>query len=104
MSEDLRRKLLAKLDELSVELSQTRVSFAKVMAILAIVGVGVTQTTGFLADAPEAITAIASLLGADKVAEEAEARRLGPPPRPRSLPAPPSGTSPPSPLDEEIPF
>jgi uncharacterized protein (UPF0147 family) len=105
MPEEQRTAMLRKLDELSVELSQPRISFSKVMAILAFVSVGVSGVTGFLADAPQAITTIASLIGADKIAEDAEARRLGPPPTPKALPAPPSRIAPPpSALDDEIPF
>ena len=88
MCEDKRAKLLKRLDDLSVELSQNRVSFSKVMIILAHVSLGVINGTSFLANAPHAIATISSLLGADKEAEEAEARRLGPPPKPKALPAP----------------
>jgi hypothetical protein len=105
MPSEQRNALLRKLDELSVELSQTRVSFGKVMAILAFVSIGVTQAAGFLADAPLAIVTISSLIGADKEAEDAEARRLGPPPTPRALPSPPPRPSPrQSIIDDEIPF
>lgn len=72
--------LLKKLDELIYELSNTRISFSRVMAILAYVGMGVGGATGFLADAPEALTTITSLIGQDKEAENEEVRRLGPPP------------------------
>lgn len=106
MPAEQRASVLRKLDELSLELSQTRVSFAKIMTILAFVSVGITQTTGFLADAPQAIVTITSLLGADKEAEDAETRRLGPPPKPKALPSPAPRPSPPPPsaLDDEIPF
>jgi uncharacterized protein (UPF0147 family) len=86
--DDKRKALLKRLDELSVELSQTRVSFAKVMAVLAHVSIGVATGTTFLAEAPHAIATISSLLGHDKAAEEAEAKRLGPPPKPKALPSP----------------
>jgi hypothetical protein len=72
------------------------------MAVLAVIGVGLTQTTGLFADAPEAIATIASLLGADKEAENAEVLRLGPPPRPRGLPSPAKAAS--DAIDDEIPF
>jgi uncharacterized protein (UPF0147 family) len=106
MPGDQRASLLKKLDELSLELSQNRVSFAKIMMILAFVSVGVTQATGFLADAPQAIVTITSLLGADKEAEDAETRRLGPPPKQKALPSPPPrpSSASPSALDDEIPF
>lgn len=105
-----REKLLRKLDELSVELSQPRVSFGKVLAVLAAVGAGLAAGTSLLADAPAAIATITSLLGADKEAEEAEISRLGPPPVPKALP--PVSRALPAPRqgyrdfdeNEEIPF
>lgn len=111
LSADRQNALLRKLDELSVELSQPRLSFGKVMAIIAIVSAGVAGTTGFLADTPDAIATITSLIGADKEAEDAETKRLGPAATPRVLPAPPQRLPPPprpdryeQSLDEEIPF
>jgi uncharacterized protein (UPF0147 family) len=83
-----RRTLLVRLDDLSVELSQQRVSFAKVMAVLAQVSVGVASGTTFFAEAPHAIATISSLLGIDKAAEESEAQRQGAPPKQKALPAP----------------
>lgn len=110
LSADRQKALQRKLDELSVELSQPRLSFGKVMGIIAIVSAGIGGTTGFLADAPDAIAAITSLIGADKEAEDAETQRLGTAATPRALPAPPQRLPPPRPerfngaLDEEIPF
>ncbi|TPM96698.1 hypothetical protein [Mesorhizobium sp. B2-1-3A] len=108
LPEDRRKRLLRKLDELSVELSQPRVSFAKVLAVIAAVSVGVGGATGFLAEAPQAIATITSLIGADKEAEDAETTRLGPPPSPKALPAPARQIAPPAvkhrELDDEIPF
>ncbi|RUU29509.1 hypothetical protein [Mesorhizobium sp. M6A.T.Ce.TU.016.01.1.1] len=109
LSTDHQKALLRKLDELSVELSQPRLSFAKVMAILAVVSVGVTGATGFLAEAPQAIVTITSLIGGDKEAEDAEDARLGPPPAQRALPSPPQKLPSPerfgrSNVDDEIPF
>lgn len=86
LAEDERDRLLSKLDELSVELSQPRVRFGNVLAILALVGASLVGTSEFLASAPQAIATITSLIGADKLAEEAEVERLGPPPPPKSLP------------------
>jgi hypothetical protein len=104
--EPRKEALLKKLDELSMELSQPRLSFAKVFAILANVSVFVTTGTTFIAEAPQALLIINSLVGADKEAEEAESLRLGAPPVPKSLPAPASQAliSPPAPTDDEIPF
>lgn len=113
LSEGQRKRLLGKLDDLSVELSQPRVGFGKVMAILGVVSAALVGTTTFLAEAPNAVATITSLLGADKAAEEAEAERLGPPPAPKSLPSQPRALPAPGPvvsdrkqreLDDEIPF
>ncbi|MGR9449291.1 hypothetical protein [Rhizobium leguminosarum] len=100
---DKRDRLLAKLNELAAELDHTRVSFSKLMSLLAALSVGLAGTTSFLADAPNALTTITSLVGADKEAEEAEARRLGAPPVQKALPAP-TTTSQENALDDDIPF
>ncbi|ATU90630.1 hypothetical protein [Phyllobacterium zundukense] len=111
MPDARRRSLIDKLNALAAEINEPRVSFAKTMAIIAFISVGITTGASFLADAPEAITTIASLIGQDKEAEDAENARLGAPPVPKALPAP----APPStkkdgafsrPLqdDDEIPF
>lgn len=84
-----RAALLARLDELSSELSSPRVSFSRVMAILAYVSVGLGTTTAFLADAPEALSTITSIIGADKEAEVAEIKRIGAPPVTKALAPPP---------------
>lgn len=115
LPERQRSGLLDKLNELSVELSQPRVQYGKVMAVLAVVCATLGGTTSFLAEAPNAVATITRLLGEDKVAEEAEAARLGPPPtpkalppKPRALPAPDEFGLPPQKgrreLDDEIPF
>jgi len=83
-----RKALREKLDQLSLELDRTRVSFAKTMALIAYISFGVTTSTSFLADAPDALATITSLFGQDKEAEEKEAKRLeGPSPR-KALPSP----------------
>jgi predicted RNA binding protein with dsRBD fold (UPF0201 family) len=103
-----RQALIAKLDELSVELNQTRLSFAKTMAVLASVSVAVAAGTSFLADAPVAIATIVRLIGSDKNTEEEEAARLAPPPK--ALPAPEEPrVRRPAPvfdtdLDDDVPF
>lgn len=115
LPEGQRKGLLNKLNELSVELSQPRVQYGKVMAVLAVVCATLGGTTSFLAEAPSAVATITSLLGADKIAEDAETERLGPPPtpkalppKPRALPAPDFGLPPQQKgrreLDDEIPF
>lgn len=101
--EDERKKaLFNKLDDLLSEVSNPRVSFGKVMAILAHIGVGVGLSTGFLADAPDAIATITKLIGVDKEAEDQEVRRLGPPPKPKQLTSQKIEGR--SEYDDEIPF
>ncbi|WP_404925705.1 hypothetical protein [Mesorhizobium sp. ORM16] len=114
LAEWQRKGLLDKLNDLSVELSQPRVQYSKFMAVLAVVCATLGGTTTFLAEAPNAVVTITRLLGEDKIAEDAEADRLGPPPAPKSLP--PKPRSLPAPdfvlaperkhreLDDEIPF
>lgn len=105
-SEHRKTALLRKLEELSNEVSQERVSFSKVMAIIAYVSAAIGGTTSFLAGAPDAITTIVSVIGADKEAEEAETRRLGPAPKPRALPPPSPPKLKPSSgnFDDDLPF
>jgi hypothetical protein len=105
--------LLRKLGELSEEIFRERVSFSRVMAIIAYVSAAIGGTTSFLASAPDAITTIVRVIGEDKEAEEAEAQRLGSAPKPRVLPSPslskpvlppPKPASRSSDLDDDIPF
>ena len=95
--------LLGKLDELQDEIYRRRVSFAKVLATLAFVSFGVASGTSFIADAPQAIATITSLVGGDKVAETKEQERLG---RSGIVPAlpPPVRQGLPDDLGDEIPF
>lgn len=115
LPENKRKALLGKLDELLIELDQTRLSFARTMKILAAISVGVCAGTSFLADAPQAITTITRLIGADKEIEEAEARRIGLEYERKLLPSPLTAGSPRQAveagagtirdsLDDEIPF
>lgn len=107
LSERKRKALLEKLDELMVELNQSRLGFAKTMRILASVSVAIAGGTTFLAEAPNAVQTIMTLIGADKDREEEEMERLAPPPK--ALPAPkPKFVRPPpafdSDLDDDVPF
>ncbi len=104
MSDAKRRALLNRIAEFREELSRNRLNFGKTMAILAAVSVVITSGTSFLADAPEAIATITSIIGADKEAEETEAKRLGAPPVPKALPAPEKGKSQFVVADDDIPF
>lgn len=110
LSPEKRQALLAKLEQLADEVAKTRLNLTKAMMLLAYVSMGVASGTSFLADAPEAITTISSLIGIDQQAEEDERQRIGAPPPQKALPAPtprnPS-TAPafePGALDEDIPF
>jgi hypothetical protein len=73
--------VLSKLAALRAEIYETRTGFAKVMVILSGLSLSLAAGTSFLADAPDALTTIQSLIGKDKAAEDAEAERLGPPPQ-----------------------
>ncbi len=112
LSDDRQKALPSKLDELSVELSQPRVSFGKMFVVLAAVAAGVSGTTSFLANAPQAIATI-KISEVDKADEDAEIERLGSPATPRSLPSSSRALPSPEPrpikrrsedLDDEIPF
>lgn len=107
LPDNRKRVLFRKLDELLEEIEKGRVSFAKVMAVLVTVGAGVVVSgTSFLADAPDAIATITSLIGADKEAETVELERLGAPEIPKALPAPRPKPKPQPDfsVDDEIPF
>ena len=109
-----RQDLLTHLENLRKELGASRVSLAKVMLVLAKVALGAATGTTFLAEAPHAIATISSLLGRDKAAEDAEAKRLGAPPQQKALPVPQAfgRTTGPKPTqqahtlpdDDELPF
>lgn len=101
--------LLKKLDELSQEIIKPRPRFALVLAVIAAVGVATSESTSFLADAPDAMLTIARLIGVDKEAEEAEQKRLGAPIAQKTLPPPKTKIlSPPAfepgGMDDDIPF
>lgn len=109
LPENKYKRLMEKLDELSVELNRTRVSFAKTMALIAgISAATIAEGASFLADAPDAIATITSLIGQDKEAEENEQLRLRGPDEIKSLPAPgvqkTNYDAASFDLDDEIPF
>lgn len=107
-SEDKKKKLYEKLDELMTEVnSGSRLSFAKTMGILACLGVAVASGTSFLADAPQALATITSLIGQDKDLEDQERLRIEGPRPVKSLPSPQTESpelSQFAELDDEIPF
>jgi uncharacterized protein (UPF0147 family) len=91
-----KKALLEKLDELSQEIANNRrLSFARVMAILAPVAFMLGGTVGLAAnlttiaaDSPNAVTNILALISQDKETEDNARLRLEAPPK--ALPAPPS--------------
>lgn len=86
--QERKNSLYEKLDQLIIETSQQRTNFGKVMSIIAFVSMAVHGTTGFLADAPEAIATITSLIGTSKEVENGESLRIEGPITPKALPAP----------------
>ncbi|WKL58204.1 hypothetical protein Q1W73_04270 [Asticcacaulis sp. ZE23SCel15] len=109
LPESKRMRLLEKLDALSIELNKTRLGFAKAMlAIAGFSALALSEGAGLLADAPEAIATITSLIGQDKEAEDSEQLRLMGPANIKSLPAPEvqkaNVDAASFDLDDEIPF
>lgn len=111
MPPEKRKALLARLDQLADEVAKTRLNLSKAMVVLAYVSMSVAAGTSFLADAPDAITTIASLIGIDQQAEDAERERIGAPPVPKALPPPErrrlAANTPafePGNMDDDIPF
>ena len=86
--EERKRKLFLKIDELNAELNNSRLNFAKVMSVIAYISGAVAVGTSFLADAPDAIATITSIIGKDKDAEEKEFVRLNAPEDLVALPSP----------------
>ena len=88
-----RKKALGdRLDQLMAELGNRRLGYAKTMAILSAVLVGLGSLTTIAAEGPAAVTNIMKLIAIDKESEEAAALRLAPPQK--ALPAPPTATKP----------
>lgn len=63
-------RLNSKLNDLHRIILNDRVDFAKLMAILAFLSAGLFNSTSFLADAPQAIATISSVIGVAKEEEE----------------------------------
>lgn len=110
MPDAKRKALLRRLDELSEEIAKSRLNMGRTMAILAFVSMGVASGTSFLADAPDALTTITSLIGFDQEAENAELKRVGGPPSQKALPPPDRNARigapafEPGGMDDDIPF
>lgn len=106
ISEDRRERLRQRIQEFRNELHNPRLNLGKAMAVLAALGLGITTGTSFLADAPDAITTVISIIGAEKEAEDQERLRLGAPPKMKALPAPAEATPvwEEDQLSDEIPF
>jgi hypothetical protein len=115
LSSGRKKALNAKLDELAEELSNQRLGFAKTMAVLGAVLVGLAAATTVAAEGPTAVTNIMKLIAADKESEDAARLRLATPPK--ALPPPaepiisiarrqaaPSWDNHSTEFDDEIPF
>jgi len=74
LSEDRRKRLFSKLDELHQLVVMPRTDFGKAFAVIAYVAMTVGGSAAFLADAPDAIATISAIIGEAKVAEEEEQR------------------------------
>lgn len=120
LSVNQKKALTGKLDELVDELGNPRIRYARTMAVLSAVLLGLAGVAGattIAAEGPTAVTNIMKLIAQDKESEDAAALRLAPPPK--ALPAPPAKRPPAAPrktaslnwdasqggdLDDEIPF
>jgi hypothetical protein len=102
LPESRKRALLAKLDELSQEIANSRrVSFGKILACLGPVLAAVAGLTTISADGPNAVSNIITLISKDKETEDNALQRLAPPPKALPAPLPPPE---PAHLDDDIPF
>jgi hypothetical protein len=86
LSEEKKKRLAEKLDQLIVELSSQRLNFGKALAILAAVSTLMSGPVTIAAEGPAAVTHILTLIGHDKATEDEASRRLAPPPK--ALPKP----------------
>ncbi len=76
LSEQQKQKLFAKLNELHTIIVAPRADFAKMMTVVASIAAIIGGATAFLADAPDALTTIAAIVGEAKEDEEEEHRLL----------------------------
>lgn len=114
LSNDRKKTLSDKLDELAAELANPRLGFGKTMAVLSALLVGMAAATTVAAEGPAAVTNIMKLISIDKESEDAARLRLAPPQKALSPPAvvtasrggkSPSWNAPKGgDLDDDIPF
>jgi hypothetical protein len=106
LEEGKRTRLLIKVEDFRTELHKDRLRFAPAMAILVAVSTAVAGTTGFLANAPQAVSTIMGLIGQDKALEDAELFRLGGPKAQQLITSDgiASSTKTNRHIDEDIPF
>jgi hypothetical protein len=79
LEEKRRRRLIQQLDEFEAELTRPRLNYAVAMSAMALFLSGMQGTTSTLADGPNAIQTIGTMMkwiGADKEAEDKEHERL----------------------------
>jgi hypothetical protein len=86
LSDDRKRTLNDKLDELVAELANRRLGYGKTMAVLSAMLVGMAAATTVAAEGPAAVTNIMKLISIDKESEDSARLRLAPPQK--ALPAP----------------
>jgi uncharacterized small protein (DUF1192 family) len=72
LTENQKKALLNKLDELHSLVREPRTDFARMMQIISFLALGLAGTTAFLADAPDALSTIAAVIGEAKENEEEE--------------------------------
>lgn len=111
MDSDRKKRLQDRLDELTATLGDQRLSFARTMACLSAIIVGLAAVTTIAADGQSAIAHIMQLIGQDKESEEVAQKRLAPPPKALPPPVAPTVIRSASPkhgyasdLDDDIPF
>lgn len=114
LSGERKRAMGEKLDELVAELRNPRLGFAKTMAVLSAMLMGLAGATTIGAEGPAAVNNIMKLLAVDKDSEDAARLRLAAPTRALMAPTEKVASSPNIPrpswdttkleLDSEIPF
>lgn len=76
LTDTQKKRVFSKLDELHGLVLAQRTDYGKLMLAITVVAVVLSDTTSFLADAPNALTTITALIGEAKESEEEEHRLL----------------------------
>jgi hypothetical protein len=85
MPEKKRKQLLDKLNELSRLLEESRVKLSNVFIILSSVALGATAFLAEIPDALRTVTSVITMIAGDKEAEDAEKARLDAPTQPLAI-------------------